>query len=288
MEGLLTPVSTTYKSSKKGEDALVEVPKISVSKAIAKPSLSNGNTPAEALDILKSEPDHETLIQTLRFLVKNDSNFRITSPSPVSSQLVHVLVSEILPNYWSVFSEAEERSSKAKGKRSKQPEELQLLLKCLRSVTGLNAIILSLKRHIQLSRDSKKVAGGPNVEEILSILLQALAALFQGSSIVQNIAGTIWDSNEQPAIKKSIWNEFLGLVGGGKLLGVAAEAEDVVHDLSQTIGERYWVADGNLFSMWLTRNLQQWVLNLPFDSQHEWKCCAELLGKLLRLGKPGE
>lgn len=286
MEGLLTPVSTTYKKSEKKEDALVEVPKISISKPIAKPSLSNATTPAKALDILKSEPDHDALIRTLRFLVKRDSCFKITSPSPISSQLVHVLVSEILPNYWSVFYEAE---AKVKGKKTKQSAELQLLLKCLRSVTGLNAIILSLKRHIQLSKDSKKkVAGGPNVEEILVILLQALAALLQGATTVQNIADTIWDSDEQPATKKPVWNEFLGLVGGGRLLGVAAEAEDVVHNLSQSIGERYWVADGNLFSVWLTSNLQHWVLNLPIDSEHEWKCGGELLGKLLRLGKSGE
>ncbi|CAG8949598.1 hypothetical protein HYFRA_00007831 [Hymenoscyphus fraxineus] len=286
MDGFLTPVSTTYKSNppEKKEDFLVEIPKIS--NHIAKPSLSNATSPSEALNILKSEPDHDALIKSLRYLIQNESDFKITSPSPISSQLVHVLVSEVLPNYWSIFSGAE--GPKSKRKRPKQSAELQLLLKCLRSVTGLNSIILSMKRHIQLSKGSnKKVAGGPNVEEILNILLEASAALLQGSGTVQNIASTIWDSNEQPTAKKSIWNEFLGLIGGGKLLGIAAEAEAVVHNLSENIGQRYWVADGTLFSVWLTTNLQHWVLNLPKDSEHGWKCCGELLGKLLRLGKSG-
>ncbi|CAG8970680.1 hypothetical protein HYALB_00003435 [Hymenoscyphus albidus] len=286
MDGFLTPVSTTYKSNprEKKEVFLVEIPKIS--NHIAKPSWSNATSPSEALNILKNEPDHDSLIKTLRYLIQDESDFKITSPSPISSQLVHVLVSEILPNYWSIFSGAE--VPKSKRERPKQSAELQLLLKCLRSVTGLNSITLSMKRHIQLSRGSnKKVAGGPNLEEILNILLETSAALLQGSGTVQNIAGTIWDSNEKPTAKKSIWNEFLGLIGGGKLLGIAAEAEAVVNNLSENIGLRYWVADSTLFSVWLTTNLQHWVLNLPKDHEHGWKCCGELLGKLLRLGKPG-
>ncbi|TVY88746.1 DNA replication checkpoint protein tel2, partial [Lachnellula willkommii] len=243
MEGLLNPVSTSYKSKDKKEDAiLVEVPR--APKATTKPTFQ-ASTPEEALEILKNEPDYKALISTLRFLGKSNHDFNITSPSPVASQLVHALVAETLPNYWNVVYEPEEKNPKGgKQRKNRHLPDLQLLLACLRSVTGLNAILLSLKRHIQLSKETKKTPGGPNLQDILTILLQVLSALLKGDQSVEKIWSAIWASSDPPQKQRTVWNEFLGLVGGGKILGTVAEAEDIVHDLSQKIGEKYWIADG--------------------------------------------
>jgi len=286
MEGLLNPVSTSYKSKDKKEDAsLVEVPR--ASKAITKPTFQ-ASTPEEALEILKNEPDYEALISTLRFLGKSNHGFNITSPSPVASQLVHVLVSETLPNYWNVVYEPEGKNSKGgKQRNNRRLPDLELFLTCLRSVTGLNAILLSLKRHIQLSKETKRAIGGPNVQDILTVLLQALSALLEGDRSVERIWSTIYASSGPPQKQRTIWNEFLSLVGGGKILGTAAEVEDIVNDLSQNIGEKYWIADGSLYSSWLARNISYWVKCLPTDSLNGWKCCSELLTKTFRLGYTG-
>ena len=286
MEGLLTPVSTSYKSQdKKEEVALVEVPK--VSKPITKPTFQ-ASAPEEALEILKNEPDYEALILTLRFLGKSNPDFSISSPSPVASQLVHVLVSEILPNYWDVLYVPEKISKGGKQRKKRHQPDLELLLTCLRSVTGLNAILLSLKRHIQVSKEAKKAVGGPTIQEILTILLQALSALLEGDQTAEKIWSVIWGSSDPPQKQKTMWNEFLGLVGGGKILGTAAEAEDIVNDLSQKIGEKYWTADGSLYSSWLARNLSYWATSLPTDSENGWKCCSELLTRSFRLGHTGK
>jgi telomere length regulation protein len=286
MEGLLTPVSTLYKSQDKKEEAvLIEVPKSS--KPITNPTFQ-ASTPTEALEILKNEPDYEALISTLRFLGKSNFDFRVTSPSPIASQLIHVLVSEILPNYWNVLYVPEKNSKGGKQRKIRHQADLELFLTCLRSVTGLNALLLSLKRHIQLSKETKKAVGGPKVQDIITILLQVLSALLEGVQTVEKIWSVIWGSTDPPQKQKTIWNELLGLIGGGKILGTAAEAEDVVNDLSQKIGEKYWIADGSLYSSWLARNISYWATSLPTDSENGWKCCSELLTKSFRLGYTGK
>jgi telomere length regulation protein len=282
MDGLLTPVSTTYKGPERKEDALIK--SIKEEKPVAKASF-HANTPIEALEILKHEPDYETLTRTLRFLVDGDASFNITSPSPITSQLIHVIVTNILPSYWSILLEGR-GSRNSKQKKPKHLTGLELLLKCLRSVTGLNALLLALKRNIQLSKDLKK-SSGINLHNTLTVLLQALEHLLEGSSIVEQFWRATWKFSDAKAPKKVIWAEFLGLIAGGKLLGNAAEAEDVINSLSNTVEEKHWVADGNTYGTWLAKNVYHWAKSITSESEIEWKCCAELLTKSFRVGKTG-
>jgi telomere length regulation protein len=283
MEGLLTPVSTSY-TDKREEDALVEIQK--PEKALCKPSFK-ASTPSEALEVLKNEPDHESLISTLRLLREDDSEFSIFSPSPLGAQLVHILVSDILPNYWNVLVEPDKTSNGRKRAKSKETSDLELLLSCLRSVTGLNALLLSFKQFIQQSKEAKKAVGGSSIHDVLSILLQVLADLIQGDETVEEISNSILNSTVPPVKQKAIWNEFLSIVGSGKIPGLAAEAEDVISELSKNIGEKHWIADGRAYSAWLARSITHWVRTLPAESVVEWKCCGELLCKAFRLGYSG-
>lgn len=279
MDSLLSPVSTAYKTSNEKEEVLTEVVE---QKQLGQTSSSKATTPTEALEILKHEPDHETLIQTLRFLKKGLPGFKITSPSPINSQLVHVLVTDILPSYWSVLSSESRKNGKAK-----QTSELGILVACLRSVTGLKAIVLSLKRNIQIGKASKK-SSSASAQSILTTVLQFVEVLLEGSKTVQSIWSSIWGSSNPATQKKALWTECLGLIGGGRLLGMSAEAEDVVNDLSDTVTTRYWVADGNRYGTWLSRNVCHWARNLHPDSENGWRCCGEVLARSLHLGKAGQ
>jgi telomere length regulation protein len=218
----------------------------------------------------------------LKFLGKEQSDFSITSPGPIAAQLVYVLVSDTVPTYWNVLQESSRRK-----KAAKQESFLEILLSCLRSVTGLNAVVLSLKQHIQLSKETQKAVGGPNIQSILVILLQLLQALLGDNQTVEAIWKNIHHSSNIPAKQKAIWNEFLGLVGNGKILGVAAEAEDIINYLSKKVGERYWIADATLYCLWLARNVTHWSRNLSADSEIEIKGCGELLSKSFHLGYTG-
>lgn len=287
MEGLLTPVSTSYRTlDKSEEDALVPVSR--PPEAISKPA-SSATTPEQALEILRGVPDYDTLISTLRYIGNNGSGFSITSPSPLAAQLVHVLVSDIIPTYWNVLQEPQVSRVARKGQqgRLRSKPTLDLLLSCLRSVTGLNAILLSIKQHIQKSKDTKMSVGGANSQDILPILLQVLKVLLEGDGIIETISNSIWHSSDTSSKQKAVWNEFLSLVTSGKILGISAEAEDVVSDLSNKLGEKYWMADGFLYSSWLARNISQQARNLPGDAERGWSSCSELLSKSLRLGYSG-
>ncbi|CZT03047.1 hypothetical protein WAI453_012244 [Rhynchosporium graminicola] len=283
MEGLLTPVSTTYKCGKKDtgdEFALVEIVKAPEPKS--KPRFQTASTPTEALEILRNEPDHETLISTLRFLGKRTHDFDITSPSPLAAQLVHTLVSDTVPNYWHVFQAS---CGKAKlGKNSRTLPELEMLLQCLRSVMGLNAVLLSLKQQTQISKDLKKNIGGPKIEDLSVINLQLLQALLAGTKTIMTIWTSVRTASDASLKQKAVWNEFLALVGGGKILGIAAESEDTVNNLSKKIVEKSWVADGTLFSRWIAQNITNWAKSLIPVNEDGWKNLAELFSKSFRLG----
>jgi telomere length regulation protein len=237
------------------------------------------------LELLKNEPDFDALVSTLLFLVDCPS-FSILSPSPLASQIVHVLVFEIVPNYWNILQSR--KKSKLAKHDSSTLSELELVLSCLRSVPGINSVLLGLKQHVQQSKESKKSVGGPNFEELLRISLQLLQALLESPKTVEIIWRNIYEASHPQLTQKTVWNEFLSLVGGGKIPSIAAEAEDLVNELSKKVGEKYWIADGSLFSSWLARNLTFWTKNLQTDSENASKCCGALLCKTLRLGYTGQ
>ncbi|KUJ22280.1 uncharacterized protein LY89DRAFT_292418 [Mollisia scopiformis] len=283
MDSLLTPVSTSYKNQEQNPpDALVEV-----FKPVAKSQApSQVGTPVEALEILRNEPDYETLVLTLNYLDENTEGFVVTSPSPLAAQIVNALVSDVVPTYWVIFHEPRKAKSSEVAPRGKlkSSSELELLLSCLRSVTGLNAILLRLKQHIQEAKARKKEVGGHNVQDSLSILVQLLQALLQGSKTVYMFWMQICKSSDAVAKQKAVWNELLSAIAGGKLLGIAAEAEDVINDLSKSVQERSWAADGKQYGLWLAQNISYWAKKASPTSENGWSNCGELLGKSLRLG----
>src|SRR5690554_5774936 len=103
MEDLLTPMSTIYKSIKENrddqDDALVEVERQSEAPQV---HVFQETSPKEALKILQSEPDFSNLISILKYLDTTDA-ISLSSPGPLSSQLINVLISDIATNYWAIL-----------------------------------------------------------------------------------------------------------------------------------------------------------------------------------------
>ncbi|ESZ99585.1 hypothetical protein SBOR_0030 [Sclerotinia borealis F-4128] len=282
MDGLLTPVSIVYKNQEqKDEDALVE---ISTSSPSIQPANETHSTAIHisstegALETLKNQPSFDDLKSVLEFLDR-EKTFSITSPGPLAAQLVHVLVFEVIPNYWSILHE-----SSGQHKKNKKSYNLKLLLNSIRSITGINAILLNLKRLTQLSKDTKKNIGGSNIQESLKIQLQLCTEVLEGESSIEKLWNTITDSSDVLTKQRAIFNELLALIGSGKIVGVTAEAEAISNELSKEPNDRYWVADGGLYSRWLGQNIIFWLKSLPQDAEQAWKSCNELFGKCLRLG----
>lgn len=287
MEDFLTPVSTSYRDpNHKHEDALQEV-----AKPVAKisPIRDPARNPREALEILRAEPDFETLKATLQYLNDKESrtpDFNLSYPSPLASQIVNVLVSEIIPNYWSVL-QGPSGSSRSKAQKPARPRERKLLLSCLRSITGINALLAQVRATVQQQKETKKNIGGPDLLERLRALLEVLEALLNDEGICKSL----WQATQtpgQPALRqRALWKEHVQLLGSDRIVASAAEATAIINESSKDIEESLWITETAQYCRWLGRNLARWAEEIPLEKGDEWKHVSELMGKSLKLGSPG-
>lgn len=238
------------------------------------------NSPEDALETLRNEPDYESLISTLRFLAhdppQDPALFGIRKPGPLSAQLVQVLVSEIVPNYWTLL---QQDSNGSRG------SDTELLLACLRSITGINAILVRLRA---LTQEAKSEVGSkakrPDLSVNLGILLSLLCHILQGDSRVREIWQATTSGLDPRARARPLSQELLSILGGGRIVGLAAEATTFV-DTAKVQGsgdDDVWPADAVKYTKWLGQNIVAWQRSGP--SQNESKFCSDLFARALRLG----
>lgn len=286
MEGLLIPVSTAYKSSTSPDgDALIKISK-PVQKSRIINQLDHVSTTQDALENLRSEPSFETLALTLKYLVQYDalgSALMVRQPSPISSQIVNALVTSIIPNYWPVLQEKVAPSSK----KFDHDLERTMLLTCLRSATGLNAILMRLRALIQQDVEGGKANSGPgSSKNIMKEYLGVLEALLHGD----DLAKTLWtDQNSlQSTFQRPLWKDIVSLVAAGKILNTAAEAWRQLNHTSSNLADAPWIADGMEYSHWLGRNIRQWAKDGKGVPKQAHQSMADLTSKALKLGFSGK
>ncbi|KAJ0291347.1 hypothetical protein Brms1b_003799 [Colletotrichum noveboracense] len=271
-----TPVSTTYLKARPVDPSHQESETI----AKAKPAIQSTeiDTVEIALETLKSQPDHDTLISVLQSLDHGriaKSGFKISKPNPEAAQIIQCLVSEIIPNYWPLLKE------EASTSRAGQGTDLELLLKSLRNVTGLNAAITRLKALIQESKAGAKDVKRPDLAINLNVLIEVCSAVLERDDCL----AALWDASSAGlgtvAQRRPMAHEFTALIAGGRLVSVAAEA-DVLANPDRASRNSLWVADGLQYSKWLGRSIAYWA---KCDiSSDDIKLCAEVFARSLRLG----
>ena len=282
MDGLLTPISTSRLNANHNEPLLQEVVLIKVTE---KHNSTSGqkppNSPEEALQVLRHEPDYDQLVATLRFLSQEEpgSAFSIKEPSPITAQLVQALVSEIVPNYWALLNEDScETNSSALG----------LLLACLRSLTGVNAIIVRLRALLQEAKSGDgKNPKRPDIVINLAVLLHLACRLLKGDEIIRGtwIAAT---RTLNGTIKtRMISQEVISTFGSGRIISLTAEAtEHAKGHKAEVDTSNIWLAKGPEYTKWLSENIVKWQLSSP--TPDETRLCSELFLKALRLGHSGK
>ncbi|KAK2769379.1 telomere length regulation protein [Colletotrichum kahawae] len=271
-----TPVSTTYFKARPADASHQESETIHK----VKPAIQNTevDTVEIALETLKSQPDYDTLISVLQSLDHGriaKSGFKISKPSPEAAQIIQCLVSEIIPNYWPLLKEDASTSGAGQG------TDLELLLKSLRNVTGLNAAITRLKALIQESKAGAKDVKRPDLAINLNVLIEVCSAVLERDDCL----ASLWDASsaglDTVAKRRPMAHEFTALIAGGRLVSVAAEA-DVLANTDRASRNSLWVADGQQYSKWLGRSIAYWA---KCDiSSDDIKLCAEIFARSLRLG----
>lgn len=288
MDELLKPASIVRTTRKEAEtDFLRESSAQEHSTgADTKPTPQHRKTPAtpeDVLEILKHEPDYDSLISALTFLSRHETDSNtfpiIRLPSPLSAQLVQVLVSEITPNYWTLLIE-DVHQTKNSG--------LRLLLYCLSSITAVNAILVRLRA---LTQEAKSEATNktkrPDISLNLGILLDLLSRVLHGDGWLLEAYRVATSGEDGPARSRPRLHEIVATFGGGRIISLAAEAEEVAKasGSNKTVAD-IWPADPLQYTQWLGRNIVKLVL--ADLAPEEAKFGSDLFAKALRLGHAGK
>lgn len=274
MDELLRPVSRTYVKSEEAAEPLLRKAQAS-SKAASVPNFKPTSL-EDIVEALNHEPDYDTLISALKLVTKGGplgEHFNIGVPGPKAARIIQTLVTEIVPNYWAILKE-----SSSEGEAS----DLPLLLDSLRSLAGLNAILLRLRTLTQEQRSQTTDVKRSDVLLNLRITLELLCEILAGN----DSASRLWtntSATSDPMKQRILSKDFVNVIAGGRTISFSAEAESLISP--QTEGQIIWVADGVDYTKWLTRNIISWSNRA--ESPLEKKLVADLLSKALRLGYSG-
>ncbi|KAI8964842.1 telomere length regulation protein-domain-containing protein [Daldinia sp. FL1419] len=273
MEGLLAPVSQNYKSSH--HDELFKASK-STSTAPKTQTEFVGSSPEEALEALKDQPNYELLLSVLKYFHKGsrgNHSFDIRKPTPQSAQIIHVLVTEIVPNYWMVLKDAS--TGKSKG-------DLHVLVSCLRSLAGINAVVAYIRALLKEAKLDSKPLKDSQASFNLGFVLELLVELLHSDDDIKYI----WSSASSPGNPtqiRLIRQELVSLFTNGKIISLSAEAEDICRQAGRLKTE-IWISNVKLYIDWLAQNTAQWMMSGV--TEDELKLCVELLTRGMRLGNP--
>lgn len=234
-------------------------------------------SPGEVLDLLKAEPDSQTLYNCLVYLSKTSSDgesFDVRFPGPLAAQITHALVSNIVPNYWPQI--CEDRSSKC---------TKDLLIQVLRNVPGIGAILAQLKSFNASQGQGQKLGKAEGEAELGLSLIQVLGAIL-GDDFVDLVGGDILRDAPQRQ-QKPLWKDFIQLVASSRVVSTVAEAEDVIARSNQT-SARSWLSSGSEYSRWLARSITRMVAALKDEPDGTmWEAASRIFGNVLSLGYIG-
>lgn len=274
MDEFLSPVSTTYYKSSGTDEPLLQEIRTSSSK---KPTSSNfkAASVADVTEALKSEPDYDTLISALSLLVYDEhklDGFNIAVSGPDASKIVHILVTQIVPNYWAVLKEASMDDGSP---------DLDFLVDALRNLAGVNAILLRLRTLIQEQKGSAQETKRSDISLNLNILLELLCDVLDGDDRVARM----WSTNSfvsDPVKRRILSKEFINVLGGGRVVSLSAEGDSLI--AQEARGSINWVSNGMEYSKWLSRNIITLSKEVPMPEDRNM--ASALLSKALHLGYP--
>jgi telomere length regulation protein len=282
MEGLLTAVKTVKRDS----DALVTS---AVEPLRADPPARNNIDPEHLssrhiIDLLKSSPDREQLCAILAALdpfskSKTTKDFDLRTASPVTAQILQILVSTTIPDHWG--------SLDAKDSKGKDAKARAALLRCLSSVAGLGSLVAQLRSLINAARASARQAQGSSSQLGIRDLLAVLSALLEPKDFLFRLSSDISVIYDTKTRQQVTWRELASLVAAGKILSTAAEALAVVDD-SSSVSSISWVGNGSQYALWLGHNVSHMAARLAPDNESDWASVALLTGRALSLGYTGE
>lgn len=264
-EAVLTALSSRQiqdvrpkKSNKKVQLISDDGVKTAEASASSKPIvLKVAATSEDALQMLRSQPDTESLLHTLISLQPSDA-FSLHTPGPIQAQIISTLINDTVPAFWSTL----------------QGKDRTLLLSCLRTVAGANAIIA----RIRLLSES---AGKSSAE--LSDLIVVANELFAKDDFALTIWSGLFEAVPEEVKRKLAWKEFVNLIGSGKIIATVARAEDSLKAVDATV-KQSWLTKGGEYAVWLGRSIARIASISSTDSPATVRPREEAAAQFLQKG----
>ncbi|KAK2038381.1 telomere length regulation protein [Colletotrichum somersetense] len=275
MDNFFTPISKTYLKARP-EVPLLQESEPSKKRAKIAQQDTNITTVQDALETLKNQPDYDSLVAVLSSLDHGTiaaAGFKVATPSPEAAQIIQCLVVEIIPNYWPLLKE--EAPGNLSTQDADSPRALELLLRCLRNVTGLNAVITRMKALIQESKAAAQDLKRPDLALNLGVLLEVCSTVLGKDEHLAMLWTASSSGLGSMGERRPMAHEFTALIAGGRLISVSAEADAIARN-------NLWIANGQEYSKWLGRSIVYWVTS--GISSDDIRLCSEVFTRSLRLG----
>lgn len=270
MGDFLTAVSTvSLRSKPTNERSFFE--EIAQERPKARAVRDSPTSTDDVLQLLRSSPEPDTLHDTLVFLnqpSQQSAGFDIKIPTPSSAKVVNELINTTLPDFWGSHDQTN-----------------LLIIDCLKSVAGIGAILAKLRLLISQHKSSRQSVKGSDSTRPLSDLTSVFSQLLNSDNLARDIYTDVNRLVESQAKRTLLWKEFLALVGTGKIVASAAEAEDTIKS-AEGQHEPSWLSSGSKYSAWLGRNVCMMLQQTTKDISAT-KAAAQLCGKALGIGYPG-
>ncbi|KAM0353605.1 hypothetical protein ACHAPU_001618 [Fusarium lateritium] len=264
MDDLLTPVSTTYlKPRNEPEPLFTEVKTTSSLERPKEKETSVISTADDAIDALKNQPDYDNLISVLQFLSSHRTasvGFSFSAPSPKNASIVHLLITEIAPNYWTLLLEGTVDGDAHH--EATFPPDADLFLSCLRSLTGLNAVITQIRVLVQEARLGGEEERRTDLSLNIGILLSVLSAILGTDGAIPAIWNESTRAIANAALQRVQSQKLSSILTNGQIVSTSAEALEII-GRDRVRDDIQWLSDGLQYSTWIGDGIVSWAISSP-------------------------
>ena len=268
MEDSLKPVSSKIiqvLEESNDDENLQESPKAEETKL---------KTSSDIVDVLKGDASATEVAECLQLLANPAlSKLDIRLPGPATAQIITVLLSKTLPDFWDHF---EEDHSYQQSKSD--------VVAILRSVPGLGGILARLRNLINEHKQTKATSGSSHQLRVLLQVLDLITGPFACSRDVWTQIAS--GAGNNPTQRTLVWKEYVSTIASGRLLSTVAEAENMLKQEGQNLNDT-WMSDGSTFARWLGQNVVDMVRLYDTSDAASWTAAVQLCTKCLGFGWTG-
>lgn len=233
--------------------------------------------PDDAREILRSQPDSEDLLAVLQYLqygIQGKHGFNIHVPGPKGAQIINVLVTTTLPDWWVRLQQ---------GKLSRQDSQLKAaLLSTLSSIGGIGALLMQIRQMSATNANQQS--------SLLVDLLSVLSSVLTGSRVVLNFLSDATTLLPTEGQRRAFWQELTALLAGSKVLTTTSAAFATHNFLNGATEIHKWLGNGLEYSKWLAKNISTAAISLtagPISNHGQINMLSQILKRALSLGYRG-